>query len=94
MSKYFVITLHMAYAFGTGSGGATMHILNELNKQWGSQKLASKKILLVHTGGQSRRLPQHSVLGKLFARLPLPLERKVCTKINKYINTYNNDIKI
>ncbi|XP_022705103.1 fucose-1-phosphate guanylyltransferase-like [Varroa jacobsoni] len=59
-----------------GSGGATMHVLNELSSIWGQENLMSRKVLLIHTGGQSRRLPQHSALGKLFARLPLPLEKK------------------
>ncbi|OQR68782.1 fucose-1-phosphate guanylyltransferase-like [Tropilaelaps mercedesae] len=59
-----------------GSGGATMRILSELCSIWGQDKLLSRKVLLIHTGGQSRRLPQHSVLGKLFARLPLLLGNK------------------
>lgn len=52
-----------------GSGGATMHILSELKTQW-RDALFKKRILLIHTGGQCRRLPQHSAVGKLFARLP------------------------
>ena len=46
-----------------------MHILARLEHLW-KDELFTKKILLIHTGGQCRRLPQHSAVGKLFARLP------------------------
>uniref|UniRef100_A0A6B0VDN4 Putative fucose-1-phosphate guanyltransferase n=1 Tax=Ixodes ricinus TaxID=34613 RepID=A0A6B0VDN4_IXORI len=53
-----------------GSGGATLHILERLAELYGAQSFAMRT-LLIHTGGQSKRLPSHSVLGKLFALLPL-----------------------
>ncbi len=51
-----------------GSGGATMNALRILGKDrewWGHHKA-----LLVHSGGDSRRLPQYSPAGKLFGVLP------------------------
>jgi fucokinase len=51
-----------------GSGGATMNALRVLGKDrewWGHHKA-----LLVHSGGDSRRLPQYSPAGKLFGVLP------------------------
>jgi fucokinase len=51
-----------------GSGGATIHALGVLGKDrewWGWHKA-----LLVHSGGDSRRLPQYSPGGKLFGVLP------------------------
>ncbi|XP_077559455.1 fucose-1-phosphate guanylyltransferase-like isoform X2 [Haemaphysalis longicornis] len=53
-----------------GSGGATLHILEHLHDIYGEEQ-ARMRILLIHTGGQSKRLPSHSVLGKLFAQLPI-----------------------
>ncbi len=51
-----------------GSGGATIHALGVLNKdrEWWS----THRALLVHSGGDSRRLPQYSPGGKLFGVLP------------------------
>ncbi|KAG0419989.1 hypothetical protein HPB47_003747, partial [Ixodes persulcatus] len=53
-----------------GSGGATLHVLERLAELYGDRSFAMRT-LLIHTGGQSKRLPSHSVLGKLFALLPL-----------------------
>ena len=51
-----------------GSGGATINALGVLGKdlEWWSEHRA----LLVHSGGDSRRLPQYSPGGKLFGVLP------------------------
>lgn len=53
-----------------GSGGATLHILEHLRNLYGEEQ-RRMRILLIHTGGQSKRLPSHSALGKLFALLPI-----------------------
>uniref|UniRef100_L7M084 GDP-fucose pyrophosphorylase domain-containing protein n=1 Tax=Rhipicephalus pulchellus TaxID=72859 RepID=L7M084_RHIPC len=53
-----------------GSGGATLHILERLHNMYGDEQ-HRMRILLIHTGGQSKRLPSHSALGKLFALLPI-----------------------
>jgi fucokinase len=50
-----------------GSGGATINALGVLGKSrewWGQHK-----VLLLHSGGDSRRLPQYSSCGKLFGAL-------------------------
>lgn len=51
-----------------GSGGATIHALGVLgrDRNWWQHN----RVLLVHSGGDSRRLPQYSPLGKLFGVLP------------------------
>ena len=51
-----------------GSGGATINALGVLAKdrEWWKQHRA----LLIHSGGDSRRLPQYSPGGKLFGVLP------------------------
>ncbi len=50
-----------------GSGGATLSVLKWLaeNGGWGG-----KRILVIHSGGDSKRVPQYSALGKLFSPVP------------------------
>jgi fucokinase len=50
-----------------GSGGATLRVLEQLGSQ---DALADQRVLVIHSGGDSRRLPHCSALGKLFARVP------------------------
>lgn len=47
-----------------GSGGATLSVINKLSKEY---DIENKKILLVHSGGDSKRIPQYSATGKLFS---------------------------
>lgn len=53
-----------------GSGGATIHALQTLGATsldwWRNQR-----VLLIHSGGDSRRLPLYSISGKLFSALPV-----------------------
>ena len=66
-----------------GSGGATLHALRalladmflnkgtetppiELTQWWSAQR-----VLIIHSGGDSRRLPQYSLSGKLFSAVPV-----------------------
>ena len=62
-----------------GSGGATVHTLGEIarNRRAGrrgrrdiASLFAGQRILLLHSGGESRRLPHCSAFGKVFARVP------------------------
>lgn len=66
-----------------GSGGATLNALRELAAsvlcgagdpprpmdltEWWSRQ----RVLLIHSGGDSRRLPQYSLCGKLFSAVPV-----------------------
>ena len=63
-----------------GSGGATLNALRALMTetvlksgagvdlaQWWS----SQRVLMIHAGGDSRRLPQYSLSGKLFSAVPV-----------------------
>ena len=50
-----------------GSGGATLSVLRYLDEQGG---WARKRILVIHSGGDSKRVPQYSALGKLFSPVP------------------------
>ena len=66
-----------------GSGGATLHVLLEVMRtlEPGSnpgenpvreavQILKGRRVLVIHSGGDSKRLPHYSAFGKLFLRVP------------------------
>ncbi|XP_064404447.1 fucose-1-phosphate guanylyltransferase-like [Halichondria panicea] len=53
-----------------GNGGATMHVLQELEQLLGWEKMKIAKVLLVHAGGYSQRLASVSAVGKVFMTLP------------------------
>ena len=61
--------------FRAGSGGATFGVLRAIaahQKSIGDKKpFDALRILLIHSGGASQRLPQFSPLGKIFTPLPL-----------------------
>eukprot|EP01059_Diplonema_ambulator_P019058 TRINITY_DN3182_c0_g1_i1.p1 TRINITY_DN3182_c0_g1~~TRINITY_DN3182_c0_g1_i1.p1 ORF type:complete len:543 (+),score=202.93 TRINITY_DN3182_c0_g1_i1:51-1679(+) len=54
-----------------GCGGATFYVLDELEARYGA-KAETMKILLIHAGGYSKRLPNHSHCGKIYSLLPVP----------------------
>lgn len=61
-----------------GSGGATLEVLRYLHNQTSSDGINKKqngafdnlRILVIHSGGDSKRVPQYSALGKLFSPVP------------------------
>jgi len=65
-----------------GSGGATLGVLRAIWDQFGITlaDLRSLRILLIHSGGASQRLPVYSPLGKIFSPLALLRpDRQICT---------------
>lgn len=56
-----------------GSGGATFGAIRSLVRQFdlAPESLARSRILLIHSGGASQRLPMYSPVGKLFAPLAM-----------------------
>lgn len=56
-----------------GSGGATLGVMRALADQFHltAADFERTRILLIHSGGMSQRLPAYSPLGKIFAPLPL-----------------------
>ncbi len=57
-----------------GSGGATLNaLLYVLEKEGTIEQALKKRILLIHSGGDSKRIPQYSDCGKLFS----PVEREL-----------------
>ena len=62
-----------------GSGGATINALGVIRKNLEWWK--THRALLVHSGGDSRRLPQYSPIGKLFGVLPSRTQPKGTTTV-------------
>ena len=57
-----------------GSGGATLQVLRKLAEiEEISGDFHNKRILVIHSGGDSKRVPQYSVCGKLFSPVPREL---------------------
>lgn len=57
-----------------GSGGATLQVLRKLAGQEDiNGNFYNKRILIIHSGGDSKRVPQYSVCGKLFSPVPREL---------------------
>lgn len=59
-----------------GSGGGTTWLLEECHKAWGGDKkfmdwLGGEKRILLHAGGQSRRLPSYAPSGKILTPIPI-----------------------
>ena len=54
-----------------GSGGATFNALRLLAQSFGGAVPADTRILMIHAGGDSKRLPWSNVFGKPFVPLPL-----------------------
>ena len=57
-----------------GSGGATFHVMKYISEQSKDEHcFKNKRILVIHSGGDSKRVPQYSACGKLFSPVPREL---------------------
>lgn len=56
-----------------GSGGATLSVLRFLARDGETEDFKGLRILVIHSGGDSKRVPQYSALGKLFSPVPRTL---------------------
>ena len=54
-----------------GSGGATLSVIRYLHEREGG--FEHLRVLVIHSGGDSKRAPQYSALGKLFSPVPREL---------------------
>ncbi|KYQ90867.1 fucose-1-phosphate guanylyltransferase [Tieghemostelium lacteum] len=68
--KYLVIADPVGNKIGCG--GSTIYVLSKLKQELG-HLFNQYKILLLHAGGYSKRLPNHSTTGKIFASIPYSL---------------------
>ncbi len=53
-----------------GSGGATLGVIKYVAEHSGKNDFSDLRILVIHSGGDSKRVPQYSALGKLFSPVP------------------------
>lgn len=56
-----------------GSGGATLNVMKYVASHLGTTDFTGVKILCIHSGGDSKRIPQYSACGKLFSPVPREL---------------------
>ncbi|XP_046906018.1 fucose-1-phosphate guanylyltransferase [Hypomesus transpacificus] len=70
-----------------GNGGSTLYSLMQLDEIYG-KALGSFRVILIHAGGFSQRLPNASALGKIFTALPLgdPLYQMLELKLAMYVD--------
>lgn len=62
-----------------GSGGATLNVLKFLHEN--DEDFFNKKIMLIHSGGDSKRVPSCSACGKLFSNIPRKLFNNRCSTL-------------
>ncbi|XP_056132207.1 fucose-1-phosphate guanylyltransferase [Lampris incognitus] len=70
-----------------GNGGSTLYALQCLDDIYG-KTLGRFKVILIHAGGFSQRLPNASALGKIFTALPIgePLYQMLELKLAMYVD--------
>lgn len=67
-----------------GSGGATLSVIKYLYEQEGS--FGNLRVLVIHSGGDSKRVPQYSALGKLFSPVPHELPNgRISTLFDEFL---------
>ena len=70
-TEYFVIP--DPNGVRVGSGGATLHVLRYLKSIGQEANGIDSRLLILHSGGDSKRIPHQSIFGKIFASLPPPM---------------------
>ncbi|XP_059196611.1 serine/threonine-protein kinase TNNI3K isoform X2 [Centropristis striata] len=70
-----------------GNGGSTLYALQQLNDVYG-KAVGRLRVILIHAGGLSQRLPSASALGKIFTAVPLgdPLYQMLELKLALYVD--------
>lgn len=64
-----------------GSGGATLNVIRVIAEKSGMENVTEKKILVIHSGGDSKRIPQYSACGKIFSMVPRELKSNAISTI-------------
>ena len=67
-----------------GNGGSTLAVLRLLEEEKetrGTGERAARRVLLMHCGGFSKRLPTQSIDGKAFAKTPFLLDGRAATML-------------
>lgn len=53
-----------------GSGGATLNVIKHISQIENKEEFSGMRILIIHSGGDSKRIPQYSACGKIFSPVP------------------------
>lgn len=65
-----------------GSGGATLNALKYIKENSADEDaFQGKRIVIIHSGGDSKRIPQYSACGKLFSKVPRSLPDGRCSTL-------------
>ena len=64
-----------------GSGGGTLNAIDVANKAYGTAFMKSSRTLIIHSGGDSRRAPFHSVCGKAWTSLNSEIDGTLATPL-------------
>ncbi|MBE7018738.1 MAG: bifunctional fucokinase/L-fucose-1-P-guanylyltransferase [Ruminococcaceae bacterium] len=64
-----------------GSGGATLSVIRYIAEHSGNVDFSGLRILVIHSGGDSKRVPQYSALGKLFSPVPNCLPNQMASTL-------------
>jgi fucokinase len=64
-----------------GSGGGTLNALNHLESIIGRKALLNAKVAIIHSGGDSKRAPFHTVCGKAWASINAIQSGQVATPL-------------
>ncbi len=74
-----------------GSGGATLSVIRYIAEREGGADFSKLCILVIHSGGDSKRVPQYSALGKLFSPVPHALpDGRLSTLFDEFLITVSN----
>ncbi|KAM3619534.1 uncharacterized protein V6R79_009800 [Siganus canaliculatus] len=70
-----------------GNGGSTLYALQQLSVIYG-KAFSRLRVLLIHAGGLSQRLPSASAMGKIFTAIPVgdPLYQMLELKLALYVD--------
>ena len=77
-----------------GSGGSTLSAIRQLKEKY--KDFSNKKFLVIHAGGDSKRCPQYSAIGKLFSPIPCCIDGVPATLFDlmlKYIAPISSKMK-
>jgi len=74
-----------------GSGGATLNVLKYIHENLEKgETFKNQKILVIHSGGDSKRVPQYSAIGKLFSPVQRELpDGRPSTLFDEFIITFS-----
>lgn len=68
-----------------GSGGSTLSVIRELKRRYGDYQ--NRRFLVIHAGGDSKRCPQYSAVGKLFSPVPMTIDGHPATLFDVFLLT-------